>query len=259
VEETNRGMSHAINRGFEMCEGEIITWISSDDVYLPGAFQEVARRWSETRHAGAIVGSFQFMNAKSEMDPVKYCPMLPCCGPVDLSLADPKKWRLHQVSTFYGRSALDSVGRWVRQDLRHNMDRELIYRIAHRYEVVLVDKPLAAFRIHPRSKSWSITNILTMAREYASIQHMFLTEDLRDNQRRKMIARYRIAKGYIKYAKHNPHLFKAVVALFIALAYGPGLLFERGYIVAWFSALRIVGLLRKLKHLVRPSPPCGYV
>jgi len=246
VGDRNRGMSYAINKGYEICTGDIITWIATDDVYLPGAFAVVTSHWPSIQDSGAVVGSFHFMDANSVISSVINLPHLPYPGPIDLTLTT-RNWRLHQVSTFYLRDALDNVGRYVREDLRHNMDRELIYRIAMKYKIFLIDEALAAFRIHGHSKSWSYANMISMAREYASIQYMFLSGDPQEDAIRKQIARQRIAKGYVKYAKYNPHLFASIGALFQAVYYWPGIGFSKGYIRGWLEALRILPMLRKLR------------
>lgn len=43
ISEQDEGQYHAIQRGFEMSTGEIMAWINSDDKYLPGAFESVAK------------------------------------------------------------------------------------------------------------------------------------------------------------------------------------------------------------------------
>src|SRR5438128_8552250 len=37
VSEPDRGQSEAINKGFRMARGEIVSWLNSDDTYVPGA------------------------------------------------------------------------------------------------------------------------------------------------------------------------------------------------------------------------------
>lgn len=49
VSEPDRGQSHAINKGFERATGEIFGWLNSDDLYVTGTFDRVARlKWQET-------------------------------------------------------------------------------------------------------------------------------------------------------------------------------------------------------------------
>jgi glycosyltransferase involved in cell wall biosynthesis len=42
VSKADRGQSDAINKGFERSTGEIVCWLNSDDMYLPGALQYMA-------------------------------------------------------------------------------------------------------------------------------------------------------------------------------------------------------------------------
>src|SRR5258706_10560429 len=37
ISEKDRGQSHAINKGFRMAKGDIVSWLNSDDLILPGA------------------------------------------------------------------------------------------------------------------------------------------------------------------------------------------------------------------------------
>jgi glycosyltransferase involved in cell wall biosynthesis len=57
VSESDRGQSHAINKGFERCTGDIYTWLNSDDYLLPGALDAVARAYVADPRAGAWVGA----------------------------------------------------------------------------------------------------------------------------------------------------------------------------------------------------------
>ncbi len=42
ISEPDEGQSDALNKGFKKAEGDIIGWLNSDDVYLPGTFNKVA-------------------------------------------------------------------------------------------------------------------------------------------------------------------------------------------------------------------------
>src|SRR5689334_13760988 len=46
ISEPDRGQVHAINKGLEKCTGDIVAFINSDDLYLPGAFSAVIKYFS---------------------------------------------------------------------------------------------------------------------------------------------------------------------------------------------------------------------
>jgi glycosyltransferase involved in cell wall biosynthesis len=227
--EQNGGMSKAINRAWAITTGEIVTWISSDDVYLPGAFQRVAMSYRHNPAAGEIVGAFHFMGSDSKFTSEAIPPRLPQGSPVDLTLQDPESWRLHQVSTFYLRHALEVVGFHVREDLKHNMDREILYRVCRAFPIALVHEPLACFRTHPNSKTWSVSNMVNMGEEYARVQDMFATSDPRDNAMRQRIASRFKAKGYLKYSKYTKDRVEGCKALVKALRLSPRILRSRSF------------------------------
>lgn len=239
VSEPDRGQSHAINKGFARCTGEIITFISSDDTYLPGALLDVARRWQAGWPYGAVIGGFYFQDAESCLRSEAIRPLLAVQSPVDLTLGPPGVYRLHQVATFYTRAALDAVGRSVREDMRYVMDRELLYRICRQFPLLLVDDAYGIFRKHPESKSMG--SILPFAREFAQLYLLNLNGNRPQDRLRKGMARYRLARGWMKYANAVGRPSLAIAALLKAAWHQPSYILQPGYLSAW-------------KHLLQRSP-----
>jgi glycosyltransferase involved in cell wall biosynthesis len=241
VSECDRGQSHAINKGFIWCTGDVITFLGADDIYLPGTLIDIGRRWNEWQNYGAIVGSFYYLDDKSRLDEKPHPPWLPGGGPIDLTLGPPDIYRLHQVSTFYNRKALDAVGRWVREDLNYTMDRELLYRVCRKHRVFMVDCVYGAFRRHRDGKSSSA--ILPFSREFARLHLLYLSGEKTEDRLRVSMARYHRARGYIKFAQAVNSLWFGAMALIMVLVYKPDYLFQRGYISAWLHVLRLKTLL----------------
>jgi glycosyltransferase involved in cell wall biosynthesis len=235
VSEPDRGQSHAINKGFQRCSGDIITFLSSDDIYLPGTFENLQSLWPKIKVYGAVVGGFRFMDENSTIQERMILPHLGEPAPLDLTLGPPGVYRLHQVSTFYIREALDQVGRYVQENLHYVMDRELLYRVCRRFPIHLVNQPYGAFRRHSHSKSSA--TILPFAREFARIYYDSLTGNPIDDRQRIKMARYRISRGYIKYALSVSDSRKAVTALVRAAVYTPGLIRQLNYYHYWKKIL----------------------
>jgi glycosyltransferase involved in cell wall biosynthesis len=57
ISEPDKGQTHAINKGIQATDGEIIGWLNSDDVYYPGALEWVAQAFREHPAAGVVYGA----------------------------------------------------------------------------------------------------------------------------------------------------------------------------------------------------------
>ena len=254
--EPDGGQSNAINKGFVRATGEILTFIGSDDVYEPETFYDVARQWSAHPECGAIVGAFRFIDEASRYQSEIQPPRLPGLGPHDLTLMDTASWRLHQVSTFYSRNALDTVGRRVREDLHYAMDRELLYRVCRNFPVVLTERTYACFRKHSDSKSTS--RILPMMREMADLhlEGSSVEEDASVRRQRRALWRERRARGHVKLAFSDAPWWRRAWALLRAPQEQPSLLLRRHYLVCWLAMLNLLPWARLLRRkLLVPKHP----
>lgn len=231
VSEPDKGQSHAINKGFDHCTGDLITFQNSDDIYLPNAFSYAAEQWKRHPDCGAIVGGFKYVNEKSELSLTTIPPYLPYQTPLDLSIIPPEKWRLHQVATLYSKKALNRVGRFVREDYNYVMDRELLFRVIKEFQIVLDDRPYAAFRRHSESKTMS--HSISFGEEFARLYLESPSYNKQDQNFKERIARFYRGKGYIHYAKYNPDLVKSNHAFLKALQIYPKFAFTKNFWTAF--------------------------
>lgn len=225
----DRGQSHAINKGFSCATGDIITFLSSDDLYLPGVFIFVVEKFQTYPHCGAIVGGFHFVDENNNISQVFNPPRLPYHSPIDLTLIPPEDWRLHQVATFYTKHALDEVGRYVREDLNYVMDRELLFRVCKRFEIVLDNRPYGAFRRHLSSKSMNAG--ILFSGEFAQLYLEAKGGDKREDHIRDKIARFFRAKGYLHFAKYHSDKKESKKAIINAIKISPLLLIRKSIVI----------------------------
>ncbi len=158
ISESDTGMYDAINKGFARIDGEIMGWINSDDMYLPGALKLVGHlfslfpdmRWLTTLYPCAIDES----GAIIKLNP------LPVVSKKSFARGDHflhAGWQgtgfLQQEATFWRRSLWDEAGGRVDASLRSAGDFELWCRFLALAEPWSVDVPLAAFRYHQTQKT----------------------------------------------------------------------------------------------------------
>src|SRR5678816_3341009 len=57
VSERDKGQSDAINKGFARCTGEVVNWLCSDDILLPGALLHVGQAFVERRDIDVVAAA----------------------------------------------------------------------------------------------------------------------------------------------------------------------------------------------------------
>jgi glycosyltransferase involved in cell wall biosynthesis len=235
VSEKDRGQSHAINKGFARCTGDLLTFQNSDDYYLSDAFAEAARCYSCDLGSGGVVGAFQSFSEDGALSEPRL-PVLKATSPYDLSVGPPGVYRLHQVSTFFTRRALDKVGRHVREDMHYTMDREILFRVCRKFRIQTVGRTLGVFRIQDQSKS--VNDILPFAADWSRLYLMHLDDDRNANRRRRAMAAHYLARGCLHQALKGRSLGEVVRLLVRAAYYRKELIFRRSYYKDALNAIR---------------------
>lgn len=166
VSEPDRGQAHAINKGFKQASGDIVGWINSDDLYCPGAFQLVAKRFLANPALSAVYGGIYVIDENSVIRNGYWAvqPMPEYTYHVRLDV--------HQQALFWRKDIMSVVG-LLDEDLQFIMDRDFILRLLHHGKVEHVSRYLGAFRHQLHSKTANIAHIgakehVLIKRRYAS-------------------------------------------------------------------------------------------
>jgi glycosyltransferase involved in cell wall biosynthesis len=176
VSEADRGMTHALNKGFHRSTGEIMGWLNSDDVFLGKNVVSEALAYFEahpeadllyrdaiyTNAEGKPVGRKQQGKAFDIINTMSYLNSVP------------------QPATFWRRRLWERLGD-LREDLQFAMDGEYWIRAwVNEARLDYLAGERATYRLHEHSKTVSGT-----------IKHW--------------LERVKIAEEYLSHPKVNPH------------------------------------------------------
>lgn len=121
ISEPDEGQSHALEKGFALATGEILTWLNTDDLLLPGVLSEVAALFADDPACEWAFGNVVWIDThgkildlrKGERDHrfTRRFGILSACGP----------------SAFFTPRLLDRAG-GIDRKLHYKMDTDLWYR-----------------------------------------------------------------------------------------------------------------------------------
>jgi glycosyltransferase involved in cell wall biosynthesis len=148
------GQAAALKSGFEICTGEILGWLNSDDRLCPGTLFRVADFFRNRKHISFVNGDVNYIDDTGRVVGRVYAI------PVNLFLT--KNLGVHgwpQQGVFWRRSSYEESG-GIDPTMEFCMDRDLFIRMAkvgacRRFP----GPPLADFRIHPKAKSTRLLDV----------------------------------------------------------------------------------------------------
>jgi glycosyltransferase involved in cell wall biosynthesis len=146
VSEPDGGQSDAINKGLRRARGEIVAWLNSDDVYLPGAVTRAVRALQAEPGPAMVYANFLEVDELGAERSRAQAPAF------DLDTLVNVRNYILQPTVFLLRSVLDEVG-LLDPSYHAAMDWDLWIRIGKSHRVEHVDDYWAAARWHGASKS----------------------------------------------------------------------------------------------------------
>ena len=176
------GPAQAINRGFALATGDVVSWLNSDDRLLPGTLQAVAKSVTGHPEAVAWVGACRSVDARGKALYVN--------APHGLSLPDLADWMgsawFAQPASFYRRGALQQAGP-LDERLQSSFDVDLFIRLARLGPIVGTDAIWAEETIHPAARtsaapgrSFAELRIVQVRQGFEDLALRRLTEELQE-------------------------------------------------------------------------------
>ena len=169
----NSGQVATLNKGWRMSRGDILAYLSADDLLLPGAISDSVRCLEQNPDAVLV-----------------YC---------DFNLIDPRSRFVRRVSTpdfsyremlakficppgpgaFFTRAAFEKAGVWD-ATFRQMLDYEYWLRLGLHGRFIRIPKVLSAFRVHPTSLTFTTSS---PDEPIKIITHYFKRADIPDDVR----------------------------------------------------------------------------
>jgi FkbM family methyltransferase len=151
--EPDAGQADAINRAFARTGGEVMGWINSDDMLLPGALAAVARHFAAHPETDVVYGHRIMID---EEDRQIGCWIMPPHEDWALERAG----LIPQETMFWRRRIWDAAGGRLDDRYRYALDWELQLRFMDAgARIVRLPLPLGAFRVHFEQKTTSDLHI----------------------------------------------------------------------------------------------------
>ncbi len=150
--EKDNGQIDAINKGLRAVTGDVVGWVNSDDVLLPGALDRVARAFAANPKLEWVHGRCVIIDEHDRE--IRHL----------VSLYKHFRSRHHsfanlltenyvsQMTAFWRRAVHDEIG-YLDPTFDLAFDYDLFLRLARRSDPVYFDDPIACFRMYDTSKS----------------------------------------------------------------------------------------------------------
>jgi len=228
----NMGQTPTINKGWQRCRGEILTWLNSDDTFLPGALTKAVEYLRQRPDVGVVFGDTLFTEedgtpiersvTRDAFDYQKF--VLQCDNPIA------------QPSAFIRRSVIDDVG-LLDPHYYYFMDWDFWLRAGARHPIEYVTETFSTYRLHADSKTMAqagraAPELERMYKKYFALD--YVPAEIQQHKNRAMANMYFTSGGY--YINGNDRKSAARVA-FKALQTYPAMVFDASMVHKFFYCL----------------------
>ncbi len=158
----DHGQSDALKQGFNRATGELVGWLNSDDVLLPGALQRIVQAYQANPGGGLFAGNLVWIDQHSHIIRCKRH------SPQAYFFIRHGIFAIAQPGSFFKRENYLAVG-GLNETLRYVMDADLYIRMLDQgTQHVHVNAWLSGFRMQAASKT--VSENVQFVQEYERVR-----------------------------------------------------------------------------------------
>jgi hypothetical protein len=163
--EPDDGQADAINKGFASLKGDIMGWLNSDDMLMPGTLAHVAEFFVANPQIDVVFGNRIYVDRDGfdigrcilpghDGETIKWCDYIP------------------QETMFWRRQVWEAVG-GLRTSFQYALDWDFILRAARLgFRFHHVPRFLGCFRVHDSQKSTSLADLGRTEMQRLRLEHL---------------------------------------------------------------------------------------
>jgi glycosyltransferase involved in cell wall biosynthesis len=167
----DRGQAHAINKGLQRARGEILGWLNSDDILIPGTVRRAVEAFNQYPDVDVVYGRLERIDEDAQTVPT---PLLPK-DHLDFGLSYViGECIVNQPGSFWRRRIMEQIG-YLNESLRYAMDYDYWIRMALAgARFMHLPHSVARFRLSPASKT--VKQSAAMAQEQLGVLERLLAQ-----------------------------------------------------------------------------------
>ena len=147
IVEDDTGPANALNKGLRVANGEVISWLNSDDIYYPNTLKRVEECLGENTTASFCFGRCPIINEQGDEIRHSITRFKELFFPISSRFVYQSINYMSQPALFFRREIIDNEQSLLREDMVAAWDYELFLRLWHYGKAVYIPgDPLAAFR-----------------------------------------------------------------------------------------------------------------
>ncbi|MDD2273743.1 MAG: glycosyltransferase [Desulfuromonadaceae bacterium] len=161
IHQKNSRLPLALNAGFKIARGQLLTWTSADNYCAPHFLEAFVSAFNNHPEAGFAYSAFAWINEDGQITGVHQNQ--------DVSWANMIKANPGLASFMYRKECHVTLG-WYDSDLEGAEDWDMWLRIIERYQAIYVPEMLYYYRIHNNSMTATKTSLIAASSQKTKIK-----------------------------------------------------------------------------------------